>query len=235
MNPYRLINSVELGQLYTQFSAPLDYWNQQYCLHPLTLKISIPTEEYINSHTCYVEGNDGQLLACISDDFYRVINYSLFGQEDSCFNSCSEELFILLLKQLFTTDSYLLNSRKQEVNWLYPGSTCLLVTLHCHSSSILMLLNPTWVHQNLALHKKCERGIISLDEALGEESLTLNLELCSMNLSIKQLVDLQIGDLISTDHKQTSPLQLMHEKKTYATAELGKKDDNKSIIIKEFL
>jgi len=235
MKPYRLINTLELNQFNTNFFNTIDYWNQQYSLHPLTLNVSIPTKEFIKTQTWFVEDNQGQLLACISNDVHQFLNYSLFGEEDSCFNSCSEELFMLLLSQAFNTDFCLLNKINKEVDWLYPGSTCLLVHLYCNASSISMLLNPDWVYQNLPLATKTNPGITPLEDGLAEKSLILSLELSSMSIPIKQLMDLQIGDVIATDHGCSRPMQLAHKRKTFATAELGKTLENKSVIIKEFV
>ena len=73
MKPYRLINSAQLDKLYALFADTLELWNQNYSLHPVTLGISVPTPNNVNTYCYYVKDAQEQILACIPDDYYHLL------------------------------------------------------------------------------------------------------------------------------------------------------------------
>lgn len=234
MKPYRLINSAQLDKLYALFADTLELWNQNYSLHPVTLGISVPTPNNVNTYCYYVKDAQEQILACIPDDYYHLLNQALFGEQDDAYKPCSEELFLRLLAELFHTEACSMQTVDKQLSWLYPGSAAVVLHFSCTSSTCSILVNPAWVHQALPLKKKQQQNLSSLDEALAKKNLRLSVELDSMTISLQQLLDLQIGDVIKTDHQCSDRLRLVYEQKTYATTELGALATTKSIIIKEF-
>ena len=237
MKPYRLINSVELSQIQTRFTQSLAVWNEQYSLYPLSLKVSIPDKDDQSTPNTLISSGSYQPIMRMTEAHYNLFNHALFGVPDADFNATSDELMLELFTQLLHSASCDFTTQNNEdSDWLYPGSTCLLLTFSCEPLSLRCLLNPEWVYHLLSADKrKSPQALHTLDEALAEQQLTLSLELDSFNIPFKQLMDLQLGDVLVTDHKLTQPLTLNYGQKQLATTELGQLSDHKSVLLKEFV
>ena len=237
MKPYRLINSVELKLIQERLAQSLSAWNEQYSLHPLSLQVSIPDKDAQITQSGLISSGLYQTIACVEENDYSLMNYALFGEQDSCFNATSEALFLNLLTQLLHCAPCSISPKKREaVDWLYPGTTCLLITFHCDQKTLSCFLNPEWVYHLLNADKrKSHQPLHTLDEALAEQKLDLTVELDSITIPFKELMVLQIGDVLVTDHKLTQPLALIHEQKQLASSELGQLSNYKSVLLKEFV
>lgn len=237
MKPYRLINSQELKQLTEQFSTILAEWSQHYCLHPIQCTLSLPSTQDFFIETGYVKDEQGQTLACIHDEIIPIMQDALFGEPLEAFNSTSDTLFLHLMSCLFEREPCIVTNSRNVNNkntWLYPGSAALLLELNSPTQEMTLLINPEWVHNALPL--QTPRGALhSLEETLEAQPLTLHLELSAMHLPIKHLAELQVGDLLVTDHLLSNPMFLNQGKKAFATAELGTTSYYKSTQLKEFI
>jgi flagellar motor switch/type III secretory pathway protein FliN len=256
IRPYRLINKSELQALNEAFNQVLQQWNEEYSLLPLSCCLSLPPKSVdrdpkaivknpsqapttpIKSHHC--------TLAHIEKKYLTVINLALFGQDELCFNPSSHALFLILLQQLFHTEcsisdpSDLIITTESKVdileaqNYVYSGSTCLLLTLNCGVVSTRLILNPDWVYQQLPKHQTNTTPLNTLEQALDHKTITLNAELLPIRLPLKQLVNLEIGDVLTSDHSLSQPLRLTQKQQLIAQIELASMAEHKSIILKRF-
>jgi hypothetical protein len=236
MKPYRLINSFELNQFQERFAHALERWNEQYSFYPLSLHVSLLDKDSKITQKSFIESGAYHPIARIDEDYHSLLNYVLFGEDEPSFNATSDELILVLLTQLLSSAPCSFNDQiNDSSSWIYPGSTCLLVVFSCEQQQVHCFLNPDWVYHLLAADKrKSLKAVHPLDEALAEESLALNLELNAMKIPFKQLIDLQVGDVLLTDHKINQALPLMQEQRRIASAELGHISEHKSLLLKEF-
>ena len=233
MKAYRLINAFELNQLREEFKQTITEWNDQYSYLPLSIELKLPSKEYNTDHLLELYQTNSA-IAFIKDSYHELINHSLFGEHHSCFNEVSEELFLRLLQQLLKTEtSNLKHENQNKPSWIYPGSTCLILELKCKTYQVSLILNPEWVYQYLALNKNSNQKLCSLDRALSNEQISLSIVLIPLRLTMNELMNLQIGDVISSDHPITKQVNLQHQEQLLAYAELGQSSNHKSIILKE--
>lgn len=94
-----------------------------------------------------------------------------------------------------------------------------------------MILSPEWVYQQLVKNKLTHGHLGSLDKALEKHTLNVELTLAPITLSLKQLLAIQIGDVLTTDHSIHTPLSLVREKQILAKADLGQTTTYKSIFL----
>lgn len=232
MKPYRLINASELQGLNQYFNQVLQDWNMNYAVMPLQLHLATLPKDYQTSATVMFHSSN-QDLALHDSNYQSIINQVLFGTDKTCFNTTSQDLFLILLQQLFKVDTGQFKTNpSSNLDWFYAGSTSLLLTLSCGEVQFTMVLNPDWVYQQLPQHQLSKDSLDSLDEALAKESVTLALELIPSTLSLKQIASIQVGDILSTDHPITTPLRVTRKNEVFAHAELGQSAQHKSIVLK---
>lgn len=232
MKPYRLINTIELQTLQQHFSQIINDWNEAYCISPLHLNLSLVPKNY-NLDEAYLIHDIDQDLGLITGDYLWIMNQALFANSHPSFHETSQELLLQLLSRLFqTNDCGLQYHKSQKPDWFYPGSTCLLATLSCDHDHFTLLMNPEWVYQQLPQVQNIKCPLNSLDEALAEQTVRFNLELEPSNLSVKNLANIQVGDILSTNHSLATPLRLMHGNELCSFAELGQSAQHKSIVLK---
>lgn len=235
MKPYRLINTLELQELKTYIDKVLMQWNAAYSIAPLCAGNLEGCQETPACADASLVQQDDQVLALIDGNYTKTIIHAVFGEDKPCFNPIAQELFLLLMKQLFETDNCSIKTELfNKKNWLYPGSTCLKLTLNCFEESCIVILNPDWVYQQLPREKINTCTISNLDEALEAAAIPLQVELMPMQLSLEQLLKLQTGDIIACDHPISQALRLTENRKPIAQVHLGQTSDFKSIQLKRF-
>lgn len=232
MQPYRLINSFEMAELKQHVNQIIQQWNDKYALTPLVVELAVPPREYMVSDALSIHTNN-HLLALIQGHYLTLFNQVLFGEHHCCFNSSGQELMLILLQNLLKVEQCsIIKTTDTSPNWFYRGSTCLLLTLSANKNNITIIIDPNWAYKSLAPNKTLKDNLSSLDEALAEQVLTLNLELIPLKLPIKQLLNIQIGDVIATDHPIATPLRLTQKEQLLSHADLGQSSDHKSIVLK---
>lgn len=246
IRPYRLINVQEMDELNQHLTQVIQDWNKEYALIPFDVHLTAPPKEYVVNQNVPILA-DNQTVATIEQHYLELINQLLFGENKPCFDSTSKDLFLILLCKLLKLEECTINNLTTPTpDWFYKGSTCLLLTLSIHSSqdhtlntkediplnTLTILLSPEWVYQSLAPYQNLKNNLASIDEALSERLLTLNLELNSLSLPINQLINLQIGDVITTEHPISTTLKLTQAEQLIAEAELGQSAFHKSIVLK---
>lgn len=232
IKPYRLINSDELLEIAQFFEGELNGWNSTYSLIPLTMALTLPPKNYLTNEG-FIINDKVELLASVDKNYIQVMNQVLFGVDKSCFNAASQELFLTLINQLFKINQCSLhNAPSTTQDWFYRGSTSLLLTLSSNTNQMIIALSPAWVYRKLNRPYSIRNKPVSLDEAVAEQKLSLNIELYPVTLPLNQLVTLSPGDVIATDHPITSPCRLTQAEQLIAHAELGKSSPYKSIVLK---
>lgn len=230
MQPYRLINSFEMTEVNQHVTRVIQQWNNQFALTPLAISLAVAPKEYLISNALNIHINNSS-LAMIPEHYLTLFNQVLFGEDNFCFNSASQELILILLHNLFKIELCQINKTTDtKAHWFYKGSPCLLLTLSTHENNITLVINPDWVYQTLSPNKRLKDNLDSLDEALAEHVLTAHLELTPLSLPIKQLLNIQIGDVITTDHPIATPLRLTQNQQLLAQADLGQSSHHKSYL-----
>ena len=230
--PYRLINQPELQELRAYFSIKLEEWNERYALFPLALEIvSKPLSPIETSSNVW--GSNQQVIALIPQQSTPMMTCCLFGDESDCFNSISNELFKGLLEQLLEISDLKPGQKNELEEWFYRGSPSLKLTLQGTHDSLDIYLHPNWVLGKLPVMRGFNKsGIKPIEDALDEENLSLNVAFLPISLSLDDMMCLQVGDVIKTDHLLTSPLVLQHQKQTIAQVDIGENNHQKSIQIR---
>lgn len=230
MKPYRLINASELQALKQQFSQVLDAWNEEYALIPLSLQLSPTPKDYQVLNTLRLQDASTD-LALVEGDYLTVINQALFNADKPCFQASSQELALCLLSSLCHSEQAALRQNTHAApDWFYAGSTSLLLSLSAAQAHFSLVLDPQWVYQQLPQQQK-SAALDSMDDALAEHTLSLCLELLPSKLSVKHLANMQVGDILTTNHPLSQPLNLTRNQEQFAQAELGQSAPHKSIVL----
>lgn len=233
LKPFRFINSSERNELEQYFYRVVQEWNHEYSLIPFTINLAGPPPDLCIDASLTIS-NENQPLALIDKNYLSIINHVLFNQNAPCFDSLSQELFNRLLEQLFEIPRCTVQTTTNKPAWFYPGTTCLTLTLSTDNSHLLLILNPDWVYQQLPQIKNIKNNMIHPDKSIEDQKITLNVELDSITLFLNQLLNLQKGDVIATDHQITSPMRLTFQEQLITHAELGQSLHHKSIILKRY-
>ncbi len=225
--PYRLINAQELNELQLAFEKNLQIWNEQYALFPLSCELTKNPTPPTQTTCLMFYDNANAPLSIVGGEFEdrNIIKHHLFGDTSECFNTTSDALFIALINQLFDTQTLQLQTEPNLDEWFYHGSPCLALRLN----AITLYLHPQWVLNALPSYTKTQNPLINLTEAFDPQSIQLQVELNPASLRLNDVIHLQVGDVIKTDHPITTPLQLKQNQHLICTAEIGKTHSYKSI------
>jgi len=235
MKPYRLINTSEMQLLSRHFTKAIQQWNDEYSVVPLNLQLTVPAKTYTITDRVMIHANN-QLLATITGDHLSTLNQALFQQNKPCFNATSQKLIVLLVNKLLKTEGCTIAKKMaQPPQWCYAGSTCLILTIGLDKNTFTVILSPDWVYQQLPKTRQDTKQLHCFEDALADQRITLNLELIPSTFSVLSLAKIQAGDVITSDHLMTTPLNLMQGNQIIAQAELGQSLQHKSIILKRLL
>jgi hypothetical protein len=234
--PFRLINKTERQALCAQFNEVMHTWSVQHCIHHLNASIILPSKEY-HADYAYVITHNNNPLALLEAHCLHFFNEVLFGEHLSVFNSYSQKLIIELISALLKTPHELLMSPTEYPfdDWIYPGTTALMLSLHTHDKSLKLLLHPKWVYEQLPPLDKNTSKIETLNDALAPKTIVLDVELEALSLKLNQCMALKVGDVLVSDHVITAPMYLKHHKTLMCEVELGQSHSYKNIILKRSL
>lgn len=216
IKPYRLINDIELAWLQKKIQLALQEWNDTHALFPLSCKLSLAPTTTLN--------DDEWATAQLSQ--LSVIKHCLFGDNSNCFNHSAKTLFLKLLNTLFGTQ---LPDPKKD--WFYTGSPSLTLTLRCINKTMALYLNPQWVLATLPSTHVNEKPVSTLQEALSSKRVQLQVELTPLRLKLTDVMQLNTGDVIKTDHPIHEPAYLSHQKKHLCNVDIGQSNSFKTIKI----
>lgn len=214
------------------FEEQLTHWNNTYSFTPLSIELSLPPKGYHADYGLIIHAHDVP-VASIDKEYLPLVNHSLFGIHDDCFNPSGEELFQVLIKQFLKKEHCAVSTHECSIQeWFYRGSTALILTLSCNTNKVTMALHPDWVYQNLLPSQNNKKNRESLDEAVAQQPLSFTLLLNTLTLPLNQLMALKKGDVIATDHLISEPLKVTQHEHFIAHAELGQSSLYKSIVLK---
>ncbi|KGP63305.1 hypothetical protein EP47_09235 [Legionella norrlandica] len=234
MKPYRLINRSELEVIKQHCLGIITRWSNEFCLVSPGLELSKPQTLSPLFQGFLIKNND-RPLAIVENHYLSFVNELLFGTDKSCFDSVSQTIFADLLKQLFTTEPcFILEPEEELPNWFYPGSSSLLLTFSIGYRQLQLILSSDWVNQQLPSIKSTTSETISFDKTIEEQIVTLTVELDSIKLPLEQLINLQSGDVVTTDHLISQPLRITRKKQLIAQGKLGQSSLHKSILLKNY-
>ncbi len=210
--PYRLINQLELTKLQKKLELALENWNNTHAMLPLTCRLGLgPTT--LDPHRANTQTTR-----------LSLIKHSLFGDQSSCFDAHAEELLAELLTQWFGSQS-----PEPQKDWFYIGTPSLTLTLLCAEHHAIFYLNPQWVLNNLPSEETVKKPVATLHHALAKQHIDLTVELTPLALKLADLVRLNVGDLITTDHALTKPAYLSHHQQHVCDVEMGELNSFKTI------
>lgn len=232
MKTYRLIKASERQKLQSLLMTRLKNWCQCYSVSPISLRLLPPSPLPENPSLVTAAGMAFMLL---EDNYLSFFTPLLFKEDNSSFHSVSTLLVKKLIGDLLDIETCSLEHQFTQPDWSYTGSAALLLELSVERHSLRALISPDWVYAQLSPLQSSKNPLADLEQAVAAFPLQLDLTLRPLKLPLKQLVDLEIGDVISSDHPINTPVLLKHKDRILAEAELGQSNNQKSILLKRFL
>lgn len=220
MKPFRLINQRESLFLEATLSRRLKEWCDRYAINPLSCHISLNTEAAEDVASIRHYASDNTPICLSSSKASSFIQQVVFGQIAKSFDAIAEQLHIDLLNLLCDTTSLHQQVTFDRLDWFYKGSPCISLSIESNDASLVLYFHPTWVINALPQTESLT-PLTPLNEALNEASLTMHVVLNSFTLPLSNISQLQVGDVIKTDHPLSTPLSLTHVCNTICHVELG--------------
>lgn len=234
LKPYRLVNARELSALQQRFAEKINIWNDQYALLPFYCQLSSQCKPADEERWFLFSTEKDVPIALLPESGLTSLKYCLFGELSDCFNAVSQSMLILFVRQLLELPD-LQQSSLSAISydeWFYKGSPSVAVSL---SPGMNLYLHPRWV-LSLFPMKACVTELTSdLHQALANEQLPCQVELIPVNLQLKDVIRLQVGDVIKTEHSINQPLLLKNHHQRLCDVEISKLNHYKSIQIKSSL
>ena len=221
MKPFRLIAQTELNFLQQRFDERIERWNEHYAIHPLSCKLDKNVTLHDDTDTLWLITDANAPIALCEKKDLHLIQQSALNKQSPSFHAISENLLLSLLNQLFDTESLQWQTTTHRDEYGYTGSPSLRLTLKCDPFSTTLYLHPQWVLNTLPKAVTTSKPICSVDKALSTHSLALSVELSPITLSLFNLIQLRVGDVIKTDHPMTKPLLLKNGETTISTVDIG--------------
>ena len=233
--PFRLITDAECHLIQSAFELKLNHWNSEQALFPLTCTVqrSTPLE---HDTVAWIADETGLKLLMVEDG-YATLQHALFGEASDCFNDVMKPLLLTLFTYLLDCKcSHVIPSVARDDgqtldDWFYSGSPALTLTLSQGMHHMRLYLHPNWVLNALPTCPPSPNTLTALDDALETVSIDLSVELNAMPLKLKDMMGLQVGDVIQTEHPITTPVILNHHQHNVCSAFIGETHDYKSIQI----
>lgn len=233
VKPFRLINHSELSMIQQQFNNKLQLWNDEYAQFPLTCELSLTTIQDKPHQACHCISTQQRPIALMINNDLSMIRYCLFGDTADCFHGVSHAIFLKLVQTLLDSEALQIElNLNQPEAWFYTGSPSLHLKLQCNQDeSISFFLHPQWVINALPQHSSTLKPTCSLDTLFDPYPVKLEIELNPTSLTLAEITQLEVGDVIKTDHPITSPLRLKHTEKTICHVHLGEHNHTHTIQI----
>lgn len=212
--PYHLINNKELTYFQENFTEKLFAWNEEYACEDIRLSIHCASTIH-NFSSMQLLTNEHMPIALVDQNYLSTLKESLFKDNSDCLNQTCNELFIRLLLQIFALASLQLNNNMTSyLEWIYPGSACLNAVFNNNQDQFNLYLHPNWVLAQLPKTSIPQKPLARLDDALTTQSIHLTTQLAPLHLSVQKLLNMQVGDVIKTDHPVNKPFHIycQHQK-----------------------
>lgn len=234
--PFRLINGLELKALETRFATPIALWNKEQALFPLACHLSTKPDTPSQGIGTLFMDDKGRALAFMPEQDLFAIQYALFGELSTSFNSITKNLLTSLVCDL---SAALVEPRENAVivmeDWFYKGAPLLGMTLCVADHALKLYFHPEWVITTLPSMATGCQPKVPLDEALVSQHLLCQIELPPISLALNDITHLKAGDVITTDYPLSTQWQLKHNTQAISLVEIGKNNQYKSIQLKSAL
>jgi hypothetical protein len=230
MKPFRFITSKECARLEEEWKQYVDSWNLLYALSLIKCKV-MPVSPPISWEQGYLlTSYEGEPLAWLEKEYSSFFQWSLFKEVHPVYAPFSEKLAFVLFAKLFAQKVEYILQKGQEKDWFYPGSPCLWVRFFVAQQTLSLYLHPSWVIKKMGWHTDSSLPIASIHIALAKAIFPLDIVIPGVSLPAKSLLQLQQGDVITTDHHSKAPV-LLQGKIPYLWGYLGKSQEYKSITL----
>lgn len=232
--PYRLLSAGELTPLTEQFEKTVRQWQENAACKALTMQLeSAFANQEIKKplpEDCLVVLQENTPVALLPKQAIRSFQQQLFDDDSPCFLSSSQKLFQAFLCDLLQIETLLITAADLPwSDWIYAGSPALLFSLSSKEEAIHLYLHPHWVLAQLPRAKPLSKSLQKLDEAIAPQELNLEVRFKPFSLPLNKLLQLQIGDVIKTDHQLEEPLNLQHQQDVLSLVQIGQQHSFKSI------
>lgn len=229
MKPFRLINDRQTEYISQQLLPVFKSWNALYTMKEITFSLEksfeIPDTKALKKIHPIVQAEPSWL---------SFFNHCFFGEDLECFHAASEQIVQeLWLMCMQATRPFQENPWTE--NWFYPGSSCLKMYLHSEDQQTALYLHPDWIYAQLPPPLSSKKALISLEQALFDESIALQARFKPFSIPLQALLSMESGDLLKTTHLLSEPLQLSHNQNILAEVQPCQLDDRKSILIKRYI
>lgn len=234
LKPFRLVNDLEINAILLDMNNKIEDWNKEHALFPLSVNLSRSMKPHLNTQKLTLLMSDNDPIGILIGSDNHLMNYTLFGDLSDSFNTTSQIVLLNLLKELLGITTRFHPNESQVFtfeNWFYKGSPSLCLSLICKTHIINIHLHPQWVMKALPKSVSSQKSLKRLEDVLAHQTINLEAELMSMQLQLADIMQLQIGDIIKTDHQLTKPVLLKHQHQILGYGELGEQQSYKSIQI----
>ena len=204
----------------------------------------LPLNCSLNSNPIFPQNDDREVYLFTSLDQPAVLadkhelstlNLCLFGDTSSLFDSTSESLILHLVSQLLGINhlqySCLSSSSINKAEWFYHGAPCVAIVLSIGDNNLHFYMHPQRVLESLQSPTYQPKPKAELQDALSSHRVHCQVELDAFSLQVKDTLNLQVGDVIQTDHLLCASLFLKHQQQTICQVEPGRIQQHKSIQI----
>jgi hypothetical protein len=212
--PFRFINASEMKKFHKKITSLLQAWNEKFTIEDLKCSLSlesVPNSQKFCTQSLLLLSNLHRSFALIEKEYQKTIQHCLFGQNDACFTAVSDYVFLELLNSLFGKTNLVLKPNTSSIKeWIYTGSPTLICTFNNANTKFSVCLHPAWLIEQIpSVPKKLD--LDKLEKAIAEQSVPLGVELKPIYLSLQDIKQIQIGDVVTTHHKIEDLLILTKE------------------------
>jgi len=227
---FRLINRTELESLHGKLQVVGEYLTKYFPQVAITIKqcSECPTLEKPT-----VWGESSNALMVFDESVLQNLQFTILGevQENETYTEFCQTVLNDSFSHFFGGQTLEALQNYNHESWFYPGSPNLKVTLKLNEQQCQLILNGQWILNHLEpIQHKIEQ-LESIDKALCNEKIPLTVNLPGLKVSLKQIKQLQTGDVIQLEKKVSQPLKLCCNNTPIAEAILGQNYEYKAVKI----
>ncbi len=180
-----------------------------------------------------VWGESNNALMVFDESVLHNLQFAILGddQENETYTEFCQTVLNDCFSHFFGCQTLEALQNHNHKSWFYPGSPNVKITLTINEQQYHLILNGQWVLNHLTSIQQKAETLESIDKALCNEKIPLTVNLLDLEISLKQINQLQAGDVIQLEQKVSQPLQLCCKNITIAEAILGQNKEFKAVKI----
>ena len=257
---FKIINDSELSYIRSKVSAALNKWKNSWCQDNTlnyTLEVS-PIQAHVQS---IFDENHKWLLGTVGSAEYiglhwssglpeilqdSIVDIRTAFKNSSDYNSLLTRQLInraltSLLKNIFkefdSTDKYLTTSEHDVTHFLEqiakPGSGYILLRIVTEEGAELNIVLNIYNLLNFENESTEKLGLFPIMNAFGNSQVQVSAVIGTVELNIKDLTQLSVGDVVSIDKSLNDKISLYIDGQEFSQGYLGKSSNKYSIQIVE--